>query len=153
MLTMSDIVDIMRVFYVPGTTGASVASALNELTIDVWRSYAAQLAAGGVAHFSSPDVRRFVDDARRAAAVAAADEAMGGVAPPAPPTPARVRPRLVAIDPEDDLLSVSRKLRRHCIHHMPVIDVEQNAVVAVLNHRMWVRRARVCRGPNAGAPR
>lgn len=39
------------------------------------------------------------------------------------------------MDPEESLFTISRKLRRHNIHSMPVLDVEQNAVVSVLTHR------------------
>ena len=44
-------------------------------------------------------------------------------------------PHLISIHPEDDLLTVSIKLRAFGIHHMPVLDGDQNAVIGVLSHR------------------
>ena len=137
MITMSDIIDIMRVFYSPSTTGTSVAAALSELTISAWRTYASSLEVSGTAQISSPDIRRAGEDMRRASAAVEAAASLGATAvAEAAAALARVHPRLIAIDPEDDLLSVSRKLRRHRLHHMPVLDVEQNAVINILSHRM-----------------
>jgi len=36
------------------------------------------------------------------------------------------------------LLTASQKLRRYRIHHLPVLDVDQGAVIAVLSHRMML---------------
>jgi CBS domain-containing protein len=47
----------------------------------------------------------------------------------------RLHRRLISVDPEDSLLTVSEKMRRYRIHHMPVLDVDQSSVVAVLSHR------------------
>lgn len=46
----------------------------------------------------------------------------------------RVHTRLISIDPEDDLLTVCARLRAHGIHHMPVLDAEQNAVLSIMSH-------------------
>jgi CBS domain-containing protein len=42
---------------------------------------------------------------------------------------------LIAIDPEDDLMTVSLKLLHHGIHHLPVFDADQNAVLAILSYK------------------
>lgn len=58
----------------------------------------------------------------------------------------RPPPRLVSIHPEDDLLTVSRKLRAFNIHHMPVHDPDTDAVIGVLSHRSLMAHviARYC---------
>lgn len=55
--------------------------------------------------------------------------------PDAAPTPRPILRRMVSVHPEDDLLSVCRRLHRHGIHHLPVYDPEQTLIVAVLNHK------------------
>lgn len=69
------------------------------------------------------------------------DDGGGGGAGAAWPRPRTRRPpsHLISIDPEDNLLTVSRKLRRHRVHFMPLLDREQNMVVAVLSHRSLLR--------------
>jgi CBS domain-containing protein len=205
LMTTSDIVDIMRIFYTPGT-GAPASAALSELTIAGWRAYAGST-EGLKRGLSSPDFARLAargvgggggdgddsEDERDAAAGGRkragggggkedgdGDDGMGSgagaapgslasastpgsalapasasaSAPAASSTPAsasarrdeerrrrkrragrRFHRRLISVDPEDSLLSVSQKLRHHRIHHMPVLDVEQSAVVAVISHR------------------
>lgn len=49
--------------------------------------------------------------------------------------PRRPNARLLAVHPEDDLLSACAKLRQFGAHDLPVLDPEQNAVVAMLSHR------------------
>lgn len=51
------------------------------------------------------------------------------------PNPNKLLPTLVSIHPEDNLLVVAGKLLAYNIHHMPMVDPEQNAVVAVLSYR------------------
>ncbi len=138
MLTTSDIVDIMRVFYTPGS-GAPASAALSDLTIAAWREFAGSK-AGLSRGLSAPDfrkastaaVRSATDDAR---AGGGGDVRMRGASPVNVPPARRTRARLIAIDPEDDLLTVSIKLSKHRIHHLPVLDVEQSAVIAILSHR------------------
>jgi len=47
----------------------------------------------------------------------------------------RALSRLISIDPEENLLTLSQKLQKHRVHHIPVLDVEQNSVIAILSHR------------------
>ena len=171
VLTSSDICDIMRIFYSPGTA----ASALSELTIGAWRQYAGSV-EGMKRGLSSPHLYRDISAANLAAAHEAQqpqqslsgthnDEEMslsgGGAStagsatasvaepqsqshanPPQPrlhgrgtAPPRRPLPSLISIHPEDDLLTVSTKLRQFGIHHMPVLDREQSAVIGILSHR------------------
>jgi CBS domain-containing protein len=67
----------------------------------------------------------------RSLAAAAAASAEGDARRPA----SGVHRDLIAVDPEDDLLTVVLKLRRHGIHHLPVLDSEANAVLCVLSYR------------------
>lgn len=181
-MTTSDIVDIMRIFYTPGT-GAPASAALSELTIAGWRAYAGSM-EGLKRGLSSPDFARHSQDVltgSRGASVSGGgkdddggwsgkagddndDVTMGGDGAPGAAGASsasssaaadmiggsdgsrlraasskkrkrRLHSRLISIDPEDNLLAVSQKLRKHRIHHMPVLDVDQSAVVAVLSHR------------------
>jgi CBS domain-containing protein len=47
----------------------------------------------------------------------------------------RALSRLISIDPEENLLTLSQKLQKYRVHHIPVLDVEQNSVIAILSHR------------------
>lgn len=185
LLTTSDIVDIMRVFYTPGS-GAPASQALSELTIGAWRSFAGSV--DGLARgLSSPDFQR-ASDAVIAAKHASRSEAGGSSAASSSREGVnesklaegereerqqaqadvvmgaphgqqggihgggdsskvtsleaaalrrahRVHKRLISIDPEEDLLSVCSKLRKYRIHHMPVLDAEQAAIICILSHR------------------
>ena len=122
---MTDIVDMMCVFYSAPTSsggggGAAVVAAFSELTIAGWRAYAAQ-------HLKSDPHHHHHSQTNKHSSAPAIHTHSEGSSPPPPR-------RLIAIDPEDNLIVVSRKLQRHGIHHLPILDLEQNAVVAVLSH-------------------
>lgn len=191
LMTMSDIVDIMRIFYTPGL-GSPASVALSELSIAGWRAYASSL-EGIRRGISSPDIVHLVqqeqeeqsrnqnkndmeeDNNTSSLFLSSSSSSLlstGGqhsteetkqngnnnnntvpyTLSPSNKSSAsitlsanerrrnnkrryHIHRRLIFVDPEDSLFDVSSKLRRHRIHHMPVLDVDQSSVIAILSHR------------------
>ena len=137
----ADVVDFMRTFYTPGTPEAPkgpITTAFNALTVATWREYATTLDPNQLV---SPEIHRMCSEKNRLEEAAKAEGGggggggSGGTGKSSPTSPRGARMRLIAVDPEECLFTISRKLRRHRLHSMAVLDVEQNAVVSLLNHR------------------
>ena len=88
--------------------------------------------AGDISSSESSDGA--VAAAATASTTAASSPGGGGRRPRRGP-PRRPNARLLAVHPEDDLLTACAKLRQFGAHDLPVLDTEQNAVVAMLSHR------------------
>ena len=140
--TASDLCDILRIFYKPD----SASTALLELSVSAWREFAGSiegirkglssphlysLAGGGGGGAASTRGRTDTVDST----VEAPPPQPHPDAPPPPRRAHRVHSHLISVHPEDDLLSVCAKLKQYNIHHMPVVDTDKNAVVAILSHR------------------
>jgi CBS domain-containing protein len=163
--SMSDVVDFMRTLYTPSPPELgmppkqAIMTAFAQLNITTWRAYALSL---DPSQLVSPEIQRSISrrldgeaaaargegqgmsDTSRASGISSSGggsgsgsgSGSGGGGPGRGGLGGRPdRPRLIAVDPEESLFTISRKLRRHNIHSMPVLDVEQNAVVSVLTHR------------------
>ena len=178
-ITSSDICDIMRIFYAPGTA----ASALSELTIGAWREYAGSIEGmsrglssplqynpeevskvwrklQGQAENESSSVLNATpiesqvsismsgsgDDVEMSSAsvsvqqsahqsIQRSESGRHVIVPSKGLLANKVHSHMISIHPEDDLLAVSMKLREFHIHHMPVLDIESNTVIAVLSHK------------------
>jgi len=139
----TDIVDFMRTFYTsssPGSPKVALTTAFSQLTVASWREYAMTLRPD---QLISPEIHRMLSEKLRLEEVmksskgeGMAVEGEGGAVVSPPPLSSRVsHMRLIAVDPEESLFTISQKLRRYRIHSMPVLDVEQNAVVSLLSHR------------------
>jgi predicted transcriptional regulator len=143
---MNDVIDLIRVFYLVGQQQGSpqpansVAAAFTALNIAGWRDYACSLNPDQLV---SVELVRTIGDKAEATQKAAEK----GLPPPpvilgagtgpvqeGDPVPSSYS-RLIAVDPEDSLYNVVRKFGRTGLHCMPVLDLEQNAIVSIITRR------------------
>ncbi len=101
VISIADIIDILRISFRSASKGASVKATFDTLTVGVWFRMRASLSTS-IPLYSLPR------------------------GPPG---------KLLAVDPEDHLMHISTRLRINHAHFIPVLDVEQNAVIGTLTHR------------------
>lgn len=156
-ISNADLADVLRVFHVPGTT--STAAALTEFTIAAWRAFAnsteglrrglsnpslsglepsptspvAPLSAFARGHVS--DSSADGDITMSGAPAGVPTSSSNPAAAPVSHRPNPVPSRLISIHPEDNLLVVVHKMLNSNIHHIPVLDPEQNALIGILSYK------------------